>query len=168
MNIAIGEIFKLPEKEKLDQIELERIIELFSFLPDTYSNEQFDKFEFNSITHIPKCTKYKKPKNIKFIQADEIFCGREMVRLSVEITTLFQLEESHFLCLHPVRYDLVKRAIAAGEIDMPIVYFCEAGLPRVEDGRHRIMALYQFGFTHVDIIVPDEQLETIKSILIKA
>jgi hypothetical protein len=41
-------------------------------------------------------------------------------------------------------------------------------IERVQRGRHRIMALYQFGFTHVDIIVPDEQLEIIKPFLIKA
>jgi hypothetical protein len=166
--MKIEEIIMLPEKEKLDQVELDRLIKLFSFLPDTYRNERLDKFEFNSIPHIPTCTKYKKPKNIKFIQADEMFCSWKMICLSVEIKMLFQLEESHFLCLHPIRYDLVKRAIAAGEIDMPIVYLCEAGFPRVEDGRHRIMALYQFGFTHVDIIVPDEQLKIIKPFLIKA
>jgi hypothetical protein len=166
MNIPIENIFELREKPEFDKIERERFnLAMFSCLPDSYHSELLDKFKFNSISQIPKCTKYAAPENLKFIQTDDYFCDWKMISLSVEIETLFKLEEAHFLNLHPVRYDLVKRAIAAGEIDMPIVYLCKEGYPRVEDGRHRIMALSKFGFTHVDIIVPEEQLAIIKTFL---
>ena len=50
-----------------------------------------------------------------------------------------------------------------GEIDMPIIYFGSDGIPSVQDGRHRLVALYKYGFKTAQIAVPKEQFDTIKA-----
>ena len=82
--------------------------------------------------------------------------------ISVDIDRLIAFDEKHFLSLHAERYDKVKNAIANGVIDMPMVYLSEDKLPHVGEGRHRIIALHKFDFSSVDVMVPLEQIDTIK------
>lgn len=136
---------------------------MFANLPNEYRTKYLDKVNFSALDEIPDCTKYKVPKTIKYINADKDFCGWEMVNITLSIITIFMRDEAHFLSLHPVRYDLVKQAISMGEIDMPIIYFGSDGIPSVQDGRHRLVALYKYGFKNAQVAVPKEQFDTIKA-----
>lgn len=149
--------------EQPDYAKVVGDLALFACLPDAERRNRLEKVTFDSITHIPDCIKYEKPTNLKFIKSDEEFCDRKLINITVGIKELIKLEEDHFLSLHPVRYDRVKEAITLGEIDMPIVYLCDEGFPRVQDGRHRVIALYKYGVTQVKILIPEDELKVISS-----
>lgn len=136
---------------------------MFANLPNDYRTRLVNKVLFRAIDEIPSCTKYKAPEMVNYINADEEFCGWKMIGISLNIINIFNQDEEHFLSLHPVRYDLVKQAVSKGEIDMPIIYLDSDGMPSVQDGRHRLVALYKYGFRYAQIAVPEVQLNTIKA-----
>lgn len=161
---TITEVFGEYENtcdKNLIPIELKNL--LFSNLSDSLRDQWCDKVEFKLINDIPSCRKYFPSLDIHFVNAEKEFCGWKMVVISLKVGSIIKADENHFLSLHPARYDKVKKAISEGEIDMPIVYLGCDGIPSVQDGRHRIVALYKFGFNYIDVSVPEEQFHTIKS-----
>ena len=140
----------------------------FSCLPDEQVTNFFDKMTFQSIDQVPPCIKYLKPSDVKFINADPVYCNRVMKEISVDLLSLINIDHDHFLCLHPARYNNVKHQIAMGEIVMPLVCLCRDGYPEVVDGRHRIVSMHKYGFETMEILVPEEEVVEIKNQLDKS
>lgn len=164
-NLTIDEIFgegAVDTPKELTPEARAQNLALFSWLPERLERTRIEKFNFNSVHEIPTCNKYQRPTKLRFIKTDQKFCGSKLVAISVDIDRLIAFDEKHFLSLHAERYDKVKNAIANGEIDMPIIILSNDGLPHVDGGRHRIIALHKFGFSSVEVMVPSEQVETIK------
>ncbi len=134
----------------------------FTCLSDNMRTEFLYKTVFPSVDHVPSCIKYISPKTVNFVNANPVFCGSIMTSINVNIQALINIDHEHFLNLHPVRYDKVKEAIVLGEINMPLVSICKSeGFPRVEDGRHRIISMFKYGFENADILVPKNEAEEI-------
>lgn len=164
-NLTIDDIFgegAIDTQKELSPEAKAQNFALFSSFPERLERTKIEKFNFNSVQEIPICKKYKRPTKLRFIKTDETFCNSTLVAISVDIDRLIAFDEKHFLSLHAERYDKVKNAIANGVIDMPMVYLSEDKLPHVGDGRHRIIALHKFDFSSVDVMVPLEQIDTIK------
>jgi len=130
----------------------------FSKLEDSNEYDFYYKVTFEHIIYIPPCSKYSPPKKVFFYKADG--AESDLVNESVRIADIIAVDPAHFLSLHPVRYNRVKFEISEGEIPMPIMTLSEE-YPTVFDGRHRIMALYKYGFTHVDVLLKAHQRDTI-------
>ena len=164
-NLTIDDIFgegAIDTQKELSPEARAQKFALFSSFPERLERTKIEKFNFNSVQEIPTCKKYKRPTKLRFIKTDETFCNSTLVAISVDIDRLIAFDEKHFLSLHAERYDKVKNAIANGEIDMPIIILSHDGLPHVDGGRHRIIALHKFGFSSVEVMVPREQVDKIK------
>ena len=133
---------------------------LFARLPDHLRNEYFDKVDFVSINAIPPCIKYRPPADLTYEDLEQHYPDA-MTAIEVNIATLISIDHAHFLNLHPVRYDKVKEEIAQGEIVTPVVELDTDGEPHVGDGRHRIVALFKFGFENVRVLVKESERERI-------
>ena len=136
---------------------------LFACFPDTERSQMLYKVTFETLDHIPACIKYKVSDSVRFIAAEASFCGLQLVPMTVNTEALLAMDYEHFLNLHPVRYDKVNEAISLGEIDMPIVYLCQEGFPKVMNGRHRVVALYKYGLSTIDILIPQNERDEISS-----
>ncbi|WP_064663924.1 hypothetical protein [Pseudoalteromonas sp. MQS005] len=168
-NLTIDDIFgegAVDTPKELSPEARAQNFALFSSFPERLERTKIEKFNFNSVQEIPICNKHKRPTKLRFIKTASKFCGSKLVTISVDIKKLIAFDEGHFLSLHAERYDKVKNAIANGEIDMPIIILSNDGLPHVDGGRHRIIALHKFGFSSVEAMVPSEQVETIKKCLL--
>ena len=130
----------------------------FAFLPDDLRTEHFDKVLFTSVDHVPTCIKYIRPSKVKSINVDPTFGTQKVVPINVNIQSLININYDH---LHPVRYDLVKEAIAIGEIDMPYILIGGEGVPIVDNGRHRVVVMYKYGFKTIDILVNKNESDDI-------
>ncbi|MGO2075595.1 MAG: hypothetical protein ACTH3B_10620 [Pseudoalteromonas sp.] len=164
-NLTIDDIFgegTVDTPKDLTPEARARNIALFSSFPERLERTRIEKFNFYSVQEIPICNKYKPPTKLRFIKTVHKFCGSKLETISVGIKKLIAFDEQHFLSLHAERYDKVKNAIANGEIDMPIIILSNDGLPHVDGGRHRIIALHKFGFSAVEVMVPREQVDKIK------
>lgn len=164
-NLTIEDIFgegAIATPKELSPEARAQNFALFSSFPERLERTKIEKFNFNSVQEIPICNKYKRPTKLRFIKTASKFCGSKLVTINVDIKKLIAFDEEHFLSLHAERYDKVKNAIANGEIDMPIIILSNDGLPHADGGRHRIIALHKFGFSSVEVMVPIEQVETIK------
>lgn len=164
-NLSIDDIFgegAVDTPKELTPDARAQNLALFSSFPERLKRTRIEKFNFYSVQEIPTCNKYKPRTKLRFIKTDHYFGGSKLVVISVGIKKLIAFDEEHFLSLHAERYDKVKNAIANGEIDMPIIILSNDGLPHVDGGRHRIIALHKFGFSSVKVMVPDGQVETIK------
>ncbi|MEH6555212.1 hypothetical protein [Pseudoalteromonas tetraodonis] len=165
-NLTIDEIFgegTIDTPKELSPEAKARNFALFSSSPERLERTKIEKFNFNSVQEISICNKFKRPTRLRFIKTSSKFCGSKLVTISVDIKKLIAFDEEQFLSLHAERYDKVKNAIANGEIDMPIIILSNDGLPHVDGGRHRIIALHKFGLSSVEVMVPSEQVDTIKS-----
>ena len=120
----------------------------FSCLDDTHNKNALKKVRFNSIKEIPVCTKYNKPSSIQMLDFRSPLDGCDMVIVKFKIKALLEADEEHFLELDPRRYDAVKRSLSEGFLYYPMVYF-ERAYPKVFGGRHRLIALYKYGFSFV-------------------
>jgi hypothetical protein len=138
---------------------------LFACLPDYLRTQRLDKVTFQKIDHIPRCIKYRPPASLRFEDLDSDTYTAPLTPISCDVHSLILIDSDHFLNLHPVRYDKVKEEISLGEIPMPIVSMCDEGVPRVIDGRHRIMALFKCGVVSIEILVPTEEIDEIQRIL---
>ncbi len=135
----------------------------FSYLPDDQIHKKFQKITFEEIDYVPPCVIYTPPKSIKF--SNGFITSDKMVAKNVEIKKLIDIDYDHFLNLHPVKYNNAKESICCGEIYMPVVTISDEGFPRVNDGRHRIVALYKYGFSEVTILVPESEKDEITNLL---
>ena len=132
----------------------------FSNLADSEQGKMLPKVTFEEVEYLPPCVKYLRPESVEFV--DNFISPDKMVSQIVSIESLVNMDKQHFLNLHPIRFDRVKSYICSGMIDMPVVRM-DHGDPYVADGRHRIIGLYVYGFTDVEVLMKEEQKEEITS-----
>lgn len=134
----------------------------FAYLQDSLRTERLEKVHFETVDHIPPCIKYRRPASLTFIDGNSKTSPTTLFCLELNILRLIEVDYDHFLDLHPVRYDKVKEAISKGEVDMPLVSICSEQFPRVDDGRHRLIALHKFGIKSAQVLVPADQSNEIR------
>ena len=142
----------------------------FSCLSDDLGyGHRIGKVIFPSVDHVPPCTKYKSPSQIKFVNTEDMFKGDELVFIQADTLSLINNDHDHFLDLNPARYDRVKEAISFGEIDAPMVHLRrhDESSFEVAQGRHRIIAMYKYNIKKIDILVPADEADKISLLLKK-
>jgi len=139
----------------------------FSFIDDSMCTKLLDKVTLGSLDFIPPCTKYiSPPSSITFIDRDSKFYPETLIPYTLDIKKWINLDYDFYLDLDPRRFDRVKKAIVNGEIDMPVLTVNNL-IPELMDGRHRLVALYRYGFKDAEVLIPEEHLSLIQRYISK-